>query len=43
MFSFANVLVSDYLQENGLTEISVLKVTLLAVTIRKPVIVVGIC
>jgi len=43
MFSYANVLVSNYLQENGQTERPILKVTLLAVTIKKPVIVVGIC
>jgi len=43
IFFFANVLASDYLQENGQTEGPVIKVTLPAVTIKKPVIVVGIC
>jgi hypothetical protein len=42
MFFFANVLASDYLQENGQTEGPVIKVTPPAVTIKKPVTVVGI-
>lgn len=43
IFFFANVLASDYLQENRQKERTVIKVTLPAVTIKKPVIVVGIC